>query len=60
MIVSTEGVREKMPAARPEEFRRRGMELVQLWVTDITQHRTAEGWFYATVLLNVYSRRMVG
>ena len=49
-----------MPAARPEEFRRRVVELAQLWVTDITQHRTPEVWFYATVLLDVYSHRVVG
>ncbi|MEI7715688.1 MAG: transposase [Mycobacterium sp.] len=30
MIVSTEGVREKMPAAHPEEFRRRAVELARL------------------------------
>ncbi|MDQ4037202.1 MAG: IS3 family transposase, partial [Actinomycetota bacterium] len=32
----------------------------RLWVTDITQHRTAEGWVYATVVLDVFSRRVVG
>ncbi|QNI12810.1 transposase [Mycobacterium kubicae] len=30
MIVSREGVREKMPAAHPEEFRRRAVELARL------------------------------
>jgi putative transposase len=32
----------------------------RLWVTDITQHRTGEGWVYAAVVLDVYSRRVVG
>jgi putative transposase len=30
------------------------------WVTDITQHRSAEGWVYAAVVLDVYSRRVMG
>lgn len=32
----------------------------RLWVSDITQHRTGEGWVYAAVVLDVYSRRVVG
>jgi putative transposase len=32
----------------------------RLWVSDITQHRTREGWVYAAVVLDVYSRRVVG
>lgn len=32
----------------------------QLWVTDITQHRTAEGWVYCAAVIDVYSRRCVG
>jgi len=32
----------------------------RLWVTDITQHRTREGWVYAAVVLDVFSRRVVG
>ncbi len=32
----------------------------RLGVNDITQHRTAEGWVYAAVVLDVYSRRVVG
>lgn len=32
----------------------------RLWVTDITPHRTAEGWVYAAVVLDVFSRRVVG
>jgi putative transposase len=32
----------------------------QLWVADITQHRTWEGWLYVAVVLDAYSRRVVG
>ena len=32
----------------------------RLWVTDITQHRSAEGWVYLAVVLDVWSRRVVG
>ncbi len=32
----------------------------QLWVTDITQHRTREGWVYCAAVLDTYSRRIVG
>ncbi len=32
----------------------------QLWVTDITEHHTREGKVYCAVVLDVYSRRVVG
>lgn len=32
----------------------------QLWVTDITEHPTREGKLYCCVVLDVYSRRVVG
>lgn len=32
----------------------------ELWVTDITQHRTREGWIYCAAVLDAYSRRIVG
>jgi len=32
----------------------------QLWVTDITEHRTREGKIYCCVVLDTYSRRVVG
>ncbi len=32
----------------------------RLWVTDITQHRTHEGWVYCAAVLDVFSRRVVG
>jgi putative transposase len=31
-----------------------------LWVTDITEHRTIEGKVYCAVVLDTYSRRVVG
>lgn len=32
----------------------------QLWVTDITEHRTREGKLYCAVVLDTFSRRVVG
>jgi len=32
----------------------------ELWVTDITQHRTREGWVYCAAVLDAYSRRIIG
>jgi hypothetical protein len=32
----------------------------RLWVTDITQHRTGQGWLYFAVVRDVYSRRVLG
>jgi putative transposase len=32
----------------------------QLWVTDITEHPTREGKVYCCVVLDVFSRRVVG
>src|SRR5215213_4882191 len=32
----------------------------QLWVTDITEHPTREGKVYCAVVLDAYSRRVVG
>lgn len=34
--------------------------LDELWVTDITQHRTQTGWVYCAVVLDVFARRVVG
>ena len=31
-----------------------------LWVSDITQHRTDQGWVYCAVVLDTYSRRVLG
>ncbi|WP_345182607.1 IS3 family transposase, partial [Nocardioides caricicola] len=32
----------------------------RLWVTDITQHRTGDGWVYAAAVIDVHTRRCVG
>jgi len=40
------------------EFTRAGPN--QLWVTDITEHQTREGKIYCCVVLDTYSRRVVG
>ncbi|MDQ3352866.1 MAG: IS3 family transposase, partial [Actinomycetota bacterium] len=32
----------------------------RLWVQDITQHRTGEGWVYLAVVIDAWSRRVVG
>lgn len=32
----------------------------QVWVSDITYLRTAEGWLYLAVIIDAYSRRVVG
>ncbi len=31
-----------------------------LWVADVTQHETDEGWLYLAIILDAYSRRVVG
>lgn len=40
------------------EFARTGPN--QLWITDITEHPTREGKVYCAVVLDAYSRRVVG
>lgn len=40
------------------QFDRDGRD--QLWVTDITEHRTREGKVYCAVVLDTFSRRVVG
>jgi putative transposase len=32
----------------------------QLWVADITQHYTSEGWFYLAVIIDLFSRIIAG
>lgn len=54
------GVRAE-PTARDlvdRQFGREGPD--QLWVTDITEHTTREGKLYCAVVLDTYSRRVVG
>lgn len=42
--------RGRFVAARPDMW----------WVSDITQYRTSEGWVYCAVVLDIFSRRVVG
>jgi putative transposase len=52
------------PTARPapdlveRNFKPPGPD--RLWVADITQQRTGEGWLYLAVVLDAFSRRTVG
>jgi putative transposase len=32
----------------------------RLWVADITQHRTGEGWLYGAFIIDAWSRRVLG
>jgi transposase InsO family protein len=48
--VATDLVERRFSAERPD----------QIWVSDITYLRTAEGWLYLAVFLDVYSRMVVG
>lgn len=63
------GVHRRRGRARPPQppahddlvARRFGVEGPdRLWVTDITQHRTDQGWLYLAVVLDAWSRRVVG
>ena len=51
-----------LPAVHEDLVQRRFVadEPNRLWVTDITQHPTGEGWVYCAVVLDVVSRRVVG
>jgi putative transposase len=53
---------QRSEATRPDRVQRKFVADApdRLWVTDITQHRTSEGWVYAAVVLDVFSRRVVG
>lgn len=46
----------------PDRVRRDFQPLApnRLWVADLTQHRTLEGWLYAGVVLDAFSRRVIG
>ena len=52
----------RLPAVFEDHVQRRFVADApdKLWVTDITQHRTAEGWVYCAAVLDVYSRRCIG
>ncbi len=58
------GCTRRNPAAVPSEdlVQRRFTvaEPNRLWCADITQHRTGEGWLYLAVVVDAYSRRVVG
>lgn len=51
------------PAARPPDLVQRAFRPAgpdRLWVADITYVRTWEGWLYLAVILDAFSRRVVG
>jgi len=48
------------PSSDLVERRSRAEGPDQLWCTDITQHRTGQGWLYCAVVVDVFSRRVVG
>jgi len=59
-----QGLTRRDPAAAPSDdlvrrlFRPGAPDV--LWVADITQQRTWEGWWYLAVVLDAFSRRVVG
>ena len=58
------GLTRRDPAATPApdlvERNFRPADPDRLWVADITQQRTGEGWLYLAVVLDAFSRRVVG
>ena len=56
--------RKKVPTRRHRHRSRRPrlrtVEPDRLWVTDITEHPTREGKLYCCVVLDTFSRRVVG
>jgi putative transposase len=56
-------IRATTPAAQPPDLVRRDFnpsEPDRLWISDITYVRTWEGWLYLAVILDAFSRRVVG
>lgn len=56
-------IRAVVPAAEPPDLVRRDFrpsEPDRLWVADITYVRTWEGWLYLAIILDAFSRRVVG
>ena len=52
-----------VPSTEPPDLVRRDFHPNgpdRLWVADITYVRTREGWLYLAVILDVFSRRVVG
>ena len=50
----------RSPAVFEDLFRRQLTAPNRLWVTNIIQHRTDQGWVYCAAVIDVYSRRCVG
>ena len=52
----------RLPAVFEDHVKREFVADVpdKLWVMDITQHRTSEGWVYCAAVIDVFSRRCVG
>lgn len=52
----------RLPAVFEDHVKRAfvGDAVDRLWVMDITQHRTSEGWVYCAAVIDVFSRRCVG
>jgi len=51
------------PAVASHNLLKRQFDVVEpnkVWVTDITYIRTYEGWLYLAVVLNLFSRQVVG
>lgn len=57
----TANKRDELPAA-PNLLQRRfySTEPNRIWVSDITYLRTGQGWLYLAIVLDLYSRRIVG
>src|SRR6202022_3005229 len=56
-------VRSSAPAAEPPDLARRDFRPTgpnAVWISDITYVRTWEGWLYLAVILDAFSRRVVG
>ena len=56
-------IRSIAPAAEPPDLVRRDFNPTapdELWMSDITYVRTWEGWLYLAVILDAFSRRVVG
>jgi len=49
-VVATNQLKQSFDALAPD----------QIWVTDITYIRTYEGWLYLAVIIDLYSRRVIG
>lgn len=54
--------RDASKTASPDLVERRFTAVApdRLWVADITQHATAEGWLYLAVVIDLFSRKVVG